>query len=331
VHHTNKYGMRKFISGDRISLNDKVGEVLEFHGHSFDRDIYRVRFEEGDKLVSHINMRRARLDEGVRLNGIEAQAAFIVAVAEAYDAAPDHDRSADAAWQVLIRHTELTLFKRLKGSGIKVIFTEEDPYEIASGANNEMAPKVMLYDIVMNKTLKIFSGFSDNHPTFSPEQNVIFRAVHDFFTHGAVRKAFTDGLKKASREMGMQGWPALEDAGPLLSRVRLPSHTFTARGEFNATSNHVKLAPKAAAPAIFTEVTGQVCYYNIVGSFPDQKVAILKGFDYEHIGKCTPGSRAESRVIEIVSAIRRGDDTIPLRIRGKSSISTEDLLAAARR
>ena len=68
--------MRKFVPGDRIALHEKTGEVLAYHGHSFDRDIYRVRFDEGEKLVSHVNMKRARIDEGVRLAGAEAQAAF---------------------------------------------------------------------------------------------------------------------------------------------------------------------------------------------------------------------------------------------------------------
>ena len=43
--------------------------------------------------------------------------------------------------------------------------------------------------------------------------------------------------------------------------------------------------PPAAWPALFTEIIGQVCYQTSKGSFPTQKVAILKGFDYQNIGK----------------------------------------------
>lgn len=35
----------------------------------------------------------------------------------------------------------------------------------------------------------------------------------------------------------------------------------------------------------YVEVVGQVCYHEVFGGFPTQKVAILKGFDYYNIGK----------------------------------------------
>lgn len=266
------------------------------------------------------------LKEGVKLSSAAQQAAYIVAVAEAYDAAPVHDPKAEPFWKILIRHTQLVLFKRLKGSGVQVTFHEDDPYDQYGDA----AMKFMLYDIVMNNRLKIYSGFSDNHPTFSAEENTIFRAVHDFFTHGTVRKKFTEGLKKAIQELGLKKWPDLEDAGPLLAKVPLPSHQFTARGEFNATSDHMRLAPAAAAPAIFTEVTGQVCYHNLVKDFPEQKVAILPGFDYRQIGKCRAGSAAEQRMQEVIEAIERGDEEIPLKLKARRSISTAELLHSAR-
>ena len=45
------------------------------------------------------------------------------------------------------------------------------------------------------------------------------------------------------------------------------------------------MMPTAALPALFTEIIGQVCYQTSKGSFPVQKVAILKGFDYKNIGR----------------------------------------------
>jgi hypothetical protein len=270
-----------------------------------------------------------KITEGVKLATVEQQAAYIVTVAEAYDAAKEHDRSADQAWDILIRHTQLILYKRLQGSGIKVTFHADDPYDDRGEPGAAM--KFMLYDIVMNKQLKIYSGHSDDHPSFTAQENVVFRAVHDFFTHGTVRKEFSESLKKAARALKLTSWPSVEDASELLSQVRLPSHAFTARGEFNATTDHMRLAPKAAAPAIFTEVTGQVCYHNIVGDFPTQKVAILPGFDYTHIGKCIPGSAADQRMREVMALIKRGDREISLRIRAKQQIATADLLRNARR
>lgn len=43
--------------------------------------------------------------------------------------------------------------------------------------------------------------------------------------------------------------------------------------------------PKAAYPALFTEIVGQVRAQTVTGGFQAQKVCVLRGFDYEKIGR----------------------------------------------
>jgi hypothetical protein len=266
--------------------------------------------------------------EGVNLSSRERQAAFILTVAEAYDAAPNYDPKAEQCWKALMINTQMVLFKRLQGTGIKVILSEADPYK---DSDTTSAIKFMLYDMIMNKTLRVYTGFSNAHPTFTEEQNIIFRAVHDFFTHGSLRKKFLEGLKLAAKKSKITNWPMINDAGPLLNLVSLPSHAFTPRGEFNATSSHIRLAPKLAAPAIFTEVVGQVCYNEVVGRFPVQKVAILKGFDYQNIGVCIAGSFVEHRLTEILGLLTQGVENVSSTIQGMAEVSTKHLLDIASR
>ena len=103
----------------------------------------------------------------------------------------------------------------------------------------------MQKEVAKTKVMKDFS----THPFFSEEENWRFRAVHDWFTH-------------------------------IISHL-----PFSRKGELQAYNSHIKMFPPAAWPALFTEIIGQVCYQTSRGSFPTQKVAILKGFDYQNIGK----------------------------------------------
>lgn len=299
-----------------------MSEILDM-AHSMATDLFEAGIINNDTM----QMMDELCFEGVQIKTNTHMAAFIVAVAEAYDAAPVFAPKDRKYWDILIKHTKLTLFKRLQGTNVKVIFEKDDPYDKYGDA----AMKFMMYDIVVNHRLQIYTGFSDNHPTFSENENVIFRAVHDFFTHATVRKSFMGQLKAAAKQLRIAKLPELDKAGPLLELVSLPSHSFTPRGEFNAASDHVRMAPKAAAPAIFTEVTGQVCYFTIVGDFPVQKTAVLHGFDYGNIGKCIRGSQAEARVNEVMALIEQGEDQISLKIKAKPAIKTADLIAVATR
>lgn len=106
----------------------------------------------------------------------------------------------------------------------------------------------MRKEVGVTKTLKVMKDFSV-HPFFSEEENWQFRAVHDWFTH------------------------------------ILAGQPFTLNGEISAYNQHLKMFPKAAWPALFAEIIGQVCSQTVTGTFQDQKVCLLKGFDYEKVGR----------------------------------------------
>jgi len=159
-------------------------------------------------------------------------------VEDAYDKAEVFDPKAKPAWDALEASTE-KLFKRVSGK-VKVIFTPDDPYPDAP---------TMVKEVKDTGVMKIYSGDSD-HPIWSVDHNLKFRAVHDYITHIGTGAPF--GL----------------------------------RGELRAYNTHARLVPQKAKPAIFTEVVGQVCSAIVNGGrFPIQKVAILEGFDYDTVGK----------------------------------------------
>ncbi len=110
----------------------------------------------------------------------------------------------------------------------------------------------MRQDVLQNKILKVFTGGTE-HPIFDPELNVKLRAVHDWMAH--------------IQPSGFSGTG------------------FDMKGEIQAYNTHLKTIPPAGAPALFTEVVGQASFFINYGYFPEQKIAILPGFDYFNIGK----------------------------------------------
>ena len=170
-------------------------------------------------------------------------------VADAYEAAPEYDEKILPSYKVLIDHAVNKLYPQILGKGIDIQFVENDPYT----DRDQMAN-----DVKSNGVLKISKLFN-NHPVFTAEENLKFRAVHDYYTHIVCNQDF--GLK----------------------------------GELKAYNTHARLAPPAALPALFTEVVGQACYAidrgqvddngDFVPAFGDQKVAELPGFDYREVGK----------------------------------------------
>lgn len=266
------------------------------------------------------------LIERVALPSAFDLAAFTLVVAETYDAAPLKDKAAEASWVALNKSTTETLFKKIKASGFDVTFTPNDPYAKYSDDPVEMC-KYMLYDLTVFHKLEVYSGHSE-HPVFTEEQNVMFRTVHDFFAHGVLRKVFVEELKRVVRALRITELPPVEQAGKLLSAVKLKSagSMFTARGEMNAASTHMRLAPRAAQGALFTEVVGQVCYQQVTGDFGVQKVCLLPGFDYLKIGVCLPGSAQQKRYDEIKSMLARGDTEIKTSISKLGSVSRDKLV-----
>ncbi len=183
-------------------------------------------------------------------------------VAEAYKDAPSKDSTAVKHWTSLNRSNQ-TLFKRLLSKTEIILVSEEaskDGTTMNLGGNQYKIQKVdgepyssqaeMSQDWKQNKQVKISIDYSD-HPIFSVEENVIFRCVHDFIVH------------------------------------ILGNHPFGDKGEIASYNLHAKLAPPDALPALFTEIVGQACYAVEYGSFPEQKIAVLDGFDYREVGKVT--------------------------------------------
>jgi hypothetical protein len=106
-------------------------------------------------------------------------------------------------------------------------------------------------DVNATDTMKI-ATIDAEHEIFDEITNAKFRAIHDYMSH--------------IQAIGSRGTE------------------FTLRGELAAYNTHLKTTPKAAVPALFTEVVGQVCTYNITGKFAEQKICLLDGFDYYNVG-----------------------------------------------
>lgn len=187
---------------------------------------------------------RKFMNEANKVTGDKMGQYAILAYA-AYVAVPAEDMT--KSYKALIDSNHV-LFKRLK-SKIKVDFVddyEEDGYDDKNS---------MVAGIKKNKELRVDTRHSDNNPYFSPEENWIFRAVHDYYTHNLRGKDYKDG------------------------------YGFNLKGELQTYNTHSKLAPDAALPALFSEVVCQVSYEIVTGSFPDpQKSAIVRGFDFKNVG-----------------------------------------------
>tara|TARA_R110002074_G_scaffold37737_5_gene102182 strand:+ start:234 stop:860 length:627 start_codon:yes stop_codon:yes gene_type:complete len=102
-------------------------------------------------------------------------------------------------------------------------------------------------DVQQNGVLRI-STLDAEHDIFDPATNAKFRAIHDFMSH--------------------------------IQR----NTNFDAKGEIASYNAHLQTMPPKSHPALFTEVVGQACTSIITGKFPEQKIALLSGFDYVNIG-----------------------------------------------
>lgn len=242
--------------------------------------------------------------EAVVIKSPIEMAAYVLTVAELYDAAPVLDQRAAALWQDLARQNDQVLVRKIEAAGVHVEYTADDPYSRYTD-DTAMMLRYMLWDMVVNHRLLIYSGHSDNHPAFSARQNVIFRTVHDYFTHGKLRAVF----RRQIDAMGLgDRAPTPEQLREILPAIRLDrpgnvGHDFTVRGELNAFLAHSKLASPKVVPALFTEVVGQVCYLAVVERFPTQKVAILPGLDFRQVGVTLPGSAADRRRRELLALL----------------------------
>lgn len=279
-------------------------------------------------MRSLMNIITSTINEGVDIHNINHLAAFTIAVAEAYDAAPRFDEADRAPWDALNRHNNEVMFKKIESKGVHVIFTPDDPYDDGSG-DMPMSIRRMLWDMVMNNRLMIYSGHSDDHPVFSSSDNIVFRTVHDYYTHGKLRAVVAKQAKALG--LGKNSTPTEEQLKLILPQIDVAKHgnvghVFTLRGELNAYSTHCKLVPPAAAPALFTEIIGQVCYHECVGDFPQQKVAILHDFNFKQVGLALPGTHAAARIEEVTALVSQGAETIETSLSLRPTIVMADLM-----
>lgn len=170
---------------------------------------------------------------------------FCDVLAEHYDELPDVQEDQKWRWEKLADHIE-KFYDRMQ-SRVNVEYVDGQPYEDA----DEMERKVKESGV-----LQISKDFNE-HPVFTPEQNLKFRAVHDYIVH----------IMNADKGID-----------------------FSREGEIKAYNLHRKLAPPDTWPALFTEVAAQACYANSRGEFPDQKVAIMPMFDPENVGNWADGT-----------------------------------------
>lgn len=279
------------------------------------------------------------IKEGVNLSSLVEFGAFAVAVAEAYDAAPVHDPGVDHLWQKTMSHLIHVLAPKVF-SKVNIEFTKDDPYQ-EIGADPQLMFRMMLFDILFNKRLLIWSGESE-HPLWNSyyqsedgrtfHMNSVFRAVHDALTHGSFLRQFKDNLLQVAPNILKGERPSNEELRNILTKVSVTKGgarlNLTARGELNASSVHMRLAPPDCAACIFTEVSAQTMSVIVLGKNPIQKVAILEGFDFQRIGKTIPGSRADERKKEVIDLLNNSDDQfmLPLQLKDKPAIKKRILL-----
>jgi hypothetical protein len=165
-------------------------------------------------------------------------------VAQAYERAPTFDPAAAGAFESLGPFVD-KMFERIQ-SRVEIEFVDNDPYI----NDDHMREEVARWGV-----LKIFSGGTD-HPIFSDELNLKFRAVHDYMAH--------------------------------IQAIGFSGTGFDQKGEIQAYNTHLHTIPRKGIPALFTEVVGQASHFIHRGFFPEQKIAFLEGFDYMNVGEVDP-------------------------------------------
>lgn len=188
---------------------------------------------------------------------LKNQENYYKVVTDAYIAAPDYEPDAVKYW-VALNQSNHAWFNRINGE-VNLIFYSLKPVTKDSiqidGKNFKLVHLdsdpyntqiEMKDDYTKNKRLYISIDYSE-HPYYTLEDNIVFRFVHDYLVH--IKGNYSFG-----------------------------------KGEINSYNLHAKLVPKEAVPALFTEIVGQASYAMTKGSFPKQKIAVLKGFDYYNVG-----------------------------------------------
>ena len=211
-----------------------------------------------------------------------AMVSYAIVIAEHYHRAPLKDPQVMKSYEATIQNIE-TLYERIQSRlGIEIIPTEQDPY-----ASDEE----MIRAIAKEKKIKVYTGDSD-HPFYSPEINVKFRAVHDIFSHYMPHK----------RSIDKEG------------NVKFKGYDFSYPGELDAYYAHKKYSKRACHPAYFSEVVGQVSYQAVTGKFGKQKMVWFGDIaDMNKIGQLKGEALQRQRVVAqaLVNGEKIPDSPIP--------------------
>jgi hypothetical protein len=195
-------------------------------------------FEPVEYLAQGARRFSGDLRDAVPYPRVRLDPALGSAIADAYEAAPDRDERAFAAYaafcaQSIQQYHFLVGRVEFGGLGVAVRVVDEDPYPDA---------QAMAAD-VRHRRLRVFaSAASGNpHPYLSDGENDMFRAVHDAFGHAASGRGFD------------------------------------AHGEEAAWLKHRMLYSPVARRVLTTEIRGQTCalVFHGGGRFPEQKAVLL--------------------------------------------------------
>jgi hypothetical protein len=133
--------------------------------------------------------RQGRQYSSAGLSELQSDPRFQTRVGQVYEAAqvvPSHRvRRAYEAMrdETVAQFDYLTRPRHQGGLGVKVEFTDEDPYP---------HQQAMQADIHQNRRLKVYkTAATGSHPFFTDEENDKFRAVHDAFGHAAIGRSFS--------------------------------------------------------------------------------------------------------------------------------------------
>lgn len=130
------------------------------------------------------------------------------------------------AWKILAEETT-RLFEALP-KDLRVRFLPGQPYATAAA----------MHSVIRTRHL-VISTDHNFHPVWSTEENLRFRAVHDWYGH------------------------------------ILTGYDFTLEGERGAYEATAELHTPSAKHALFTEVYVQALYAIVFGHFPEQKVVLV--------------------------------------------------------
>lgn len=233
-------------------------KVLEWYGTRKPSEERVQKTERRVQYFKHVNAAEARLV-------LKDFKDYAKAVAEAYEAAPTVSPEVVDSYKVLAKHNEKMFYQLLTRFDIE--FRDEDSYR---------SFKELKKEVDKSGLLKVYKG-GDAHPLWTPEQNWMFRAVHD-----------------------------------LLGHLAGTGHSFSLRGELAAYNQHLKIVPAKAVPALFSEVVGQVCYYYVNKRYAPQKACYLHGFDFYNVGVLDTEMAVASTSIKIIDAekLSKGDEML---------------------